>query len=155
MHACFVDQSAAPTRPFPVGPFQVVPSPLVGTPWTRYRVTFAGIVLGEQISRPDLAQCADRALEAFNRKAIDAATYKAIRARCAEAGAALAPALRIAHATPGFNNSKRRRPAQLAERRVCLICGEEKPIEASYRTSTGKSREKECRACQDSERRAG
>ena len=106
-------------------------------------------------SCPDLAQCADRALEAFNRKAIDAATYKAIRARCAEAGAALAPALRIAHATPGFNNSKRRRPAQLAERRVCLICGEEKPIEASYRTSTGKSREKECRACQDSERRAG
>lgn len=53
----------APTHPFSVGPYIVIPTPLRGLSNTLYTITFNGKVCGQQISRPDRAQCADRERE--------------------------------------------------------------------------------------------
>lgn len=54
----------APTAPFPVGEYLVIPGPLRhDTNNTCYRITRNGRDCGAQISRPNLEQCRDRERE--------------------------------------------------------------------------------------------
>lgn len=62
MH-CLQNERPAPTAPFAVGPYLVIPTPLRGSINTRYTITRAGKACGQQISYPDLAQCQDRERE--------------------------------------------------------------------------------------------
>lgn len=54
----------APTAPFVIGPYVVVPGPLrFDTNNTDYRITRDGRTVGHQVSYPSLADCRDRERE--------------------------------------------------------------------------------------------
>jgi hypothetical protein len=139
--------TAAPTRPFPVGPFQVTPRPIPGVVATRYLITFAGLTVGEQCSHPDTDDCARRAREAFAAGTIDGAVWRAVCAAVVARGGTPPPAVELAHAAPAFNNVKRRNPNDPEKMtRVCDDCEVEKPLTGFFKNGAGR-RQAVCRSC--------
>jgi hypothetical protein len=140
--------TAAPTRPFPVGPFLVTPRPIPVVCATRYRVEYLGQPIGEQLSYPNLEQCADMAVKAFGEHRIEGDTLKAIRTATADFGYTLRHAPVLVHSAPTFNNVKRRPNPNDPEKmtHICDTCEVEKPLTGFFKNGAGR-RQTECRSC--------